>query len=125
MPHTWVGSDFINAMRALFVYENDYDTTLVVGAGLYQDWIDAPKGMSVENLPTYYGELSYSVKKENSAYTVKLYGKVKLPKGGIILKNFNGKKLPKSISVNGKNIFDFTNDKIVVREFPATIVINY
>ncbi len=125
MPHTWVGSDFINAMRALFVYENDYDTTLVVGAGLYQDWIDAPKGMSVEHLPTYYGDLSYSVKKNNSAYTVKLYGKLQLPKGGIILKNFSGKKLPMSVSVNGKNIFDFTNDKIVVREFPATVLINY
>lgn len=125
MPHTWVGSDFINAMRALFVYENDYDTSLVVGAGIYQDWIDAPNGMSVEHLPTYYGELSYSVKKHDSAYDIKLYGNLKLPKGGIILKNFNEKKTPKSVAVNGKKISDFTNDKIVVKSFPTSIVVKY
>jgi hypothetical protein len=28
MPHTWVGSDFINAIRAMFVYENEYDQSL-------------------------------------------------------------------------------------------------
>ena len=61
MPHTWVGSDFINAVRSMFVYESasggDYDSSLVLGAALYQDWIDSPDGMSVENLPTYYGEI--------------------------------------------------------------------
>ena len=31
MPHTWVGSDFINAIRAMFVYENEYDQSLVLG----------------------------------------------------------------------------------------------
>ncbi len=125
MPHTWVGSDFINAIRTLFVYENDYDSSLVVGAGLYESWIDAPRGMSVEHLPTYYGGLSYSVNKENSAYTIKLYGNLKLPGGGIILKNFNRKKLPKNVSINGKSIFDFTNDRIVVKDFPATVLVHY
>jgi len=64
MPHTWVGSDFINAVRSMFVYENEYDQSLVLGSALYQDWIDSPSGMSVENLPTYYGEISYSIKKK-------------------------------------------------------------
>ncbi|HSW55004.1 MAG TPA: discoidin domain-containing protein, partial [Ignavibacteriaceae bacterium] len=58
MPHTWVGSDFINAVRSMFVYESasggEYDSSLVLAAALYQDWIDSPNGMSVENLPTYY-----------------------------------------------------------------------
>jgi hypothetical protein len=94
MPHTWVGSDFINAIRSMFVYENEYDSSLVLGAALYQDWIDSPDGMSVENLPTYYGELSYSIKKENDEYHFSIYGDVKLPKGGIKIKNFNGSKLP-------------------------------
>ena len=65
MPHTWVGSDFINAIRSMFVYENEADESLVLASALYQDWIDSPTGMSIENLPTYYGELSYSIKKDN------------------------------------------------------------
>ena len=78
MPHTWVGSDFINAVRSMFVYESapggEYDSSLVIGSALYEDWIDSPDGMSVENLPTYYGELSYSIKKNKNSYTLNYMG---------------------------------------------------
>ncbi len=124
MPHTWVGSDFINAVRAMFVYENDYDSSLVIGAGLYKDWTDAKDGMSVENLPTYYGELNYSIRKDKNIYTVELYGDIVLPSGGIILKNFNESKMPKKVLVNEKEIKNFSENKIIV-EFPATVKIFY
>jgi hypothetical protein len=125
MPHTWVGSDFINAVRSMFVYENEYDSSLVIGAALYKDWIDSPAGMSIENLPTYYGELSYSIKKENEKYVFSIYGNVELPKNGIKIKNFNGSKLPVDATVNGKKIKSFTNNEIVVQEFPAKVEIDY
>jgi hypothetical protein len=129
MPHTWVGSDFINAIRSIFVYESatggEYDSSLVLGAALYQDWIDSPDGMSVENLPTYYGELSYSIKKENDEYHFSIYGDVKLPKGGIKIKNFNRSKLPSRVVVNEKEIKDFSEKEISVKEFPADLVITY
>ena len=125
MPHTWVGSDFINAIRSMFVYENEYDSSLVLGAALYQDWIDSPDGMSVENLPTYYGELSYSIKKENDEYHFSIYGDVKLPKGGIKIKNFNGSKLPHKVIVNGNETKTFTKNEITLKEFPVEVVISY
>lgn len=125
MPHTWCGSDFINAVRSIFVYENEYDSSLVVGAALYQDWIDSPNGMSVENLPTYYGELSYSIKKNDNNYTFKLYGDINLPEGGIIIKNFNGKKMPGKVLINGIETKEFSENKIVVKEFPAEVEISY
>ncbi len=59
MPHTWVGSDYINALRAMFVYEIDDDTAIVVGAGLRDSWVK--EGLSIENLPTHYGKISYSI----------------------------------------------------------------
>jgi GH15 family glucan-1,4-alpha-glucosidase len=129
MPHTWVGSDFINAIRSMFVYESasggEYDSSLVLAAALYQDWIDSPNGMSVENLPTYYGELSYSIKKENDEYHFSIYGDVKLPKGGIKIKNFNRSKLPSRVVVNGKEIKDFSENEISIKEFPTDLVIIY
>lgn len=68
MPHTWVGSDFINAIRSMFVYESapggESDESLVLASALYQDWIDSPNGMSIEKLPTYFGDISYSIKKK-------------------------------------------------------------
>jgi len=125
MPHTWVGSDFINAIRSMFVYENEYDETLVLGAGLHQDWIDAPEGMSVENLPTYYGDISFAVEKEGNNYRFNIYGDCKLPANGIRIRNFNGSKLPKKITVNGTEIKSFNEKEIGVNVMPAEILIYY
>jgi regulation of enolase protein 1 (concanavalin A-like superfamily) len=125
MPHTWVGSDFINAIRAMFVYENEYDQSLVLASALYQDWIDSPGGMSVENLPTYYGEISYSIKKEADNYSFSITGDVKLPANGIKIRNFNGSKLPVKVTVNGSEIKDFSIKEITVKACPAHVVIYY
>jgi hypothetical protein len=125
MPHTWVGSDFINAIRSLFVYENEQDQSLVLASALYQDWIDSPEGMSVEKLPTYYGEISYSIKKENDKYRFSISGNAKLPANGIKIKNFNGSKLPLKVFINGKEKKDFNEKEIAVKEFPAVIEIYY
>ena len=125
MPHTWVGSDFINAIRSMFVYENEYDQSLVLGSALYQDWIDAPEGMSVENLPTYYGEISYSIKKDKEKYVISISGDVKLPSNGIRIKNFNGSKLPVKVTVNGEEQKDFSAKEISVKVFPAEVMIYY
>ncbi len=125
MPHTWCGSDFINAVRSMFVYENEYDQTLDIASALYQDWIDAAGGMSVENLPTYYGELSYSVRKEGNMYRFVITGDISLPGGGIIIRNFNSRKMPSAVTINGKTMTDFNEGKIVVRELPAEMMIYY
>jgi F5/8 type C domain len=125
MPHTWVGSDFINSVRSMFVYENEFDSSIVIGAALYKDWINSPNGMSVENLPTYYGELSYSIKKNGNKYSIKFYGNISLPPGGLIIKNFPVDKTPFSVTVNGNSIKGFDKNNIRVNQFPATIEITY
>jgi len=125
MPHTWVGSDFVNAIRSMFVYENEMDESLVLAAALYQDWIDNPKGMSVENLPTYYGEVSYSIKKDGNKYTFDITGDLKLPKNGLKIQNFNLDKMPTKVLVNGDEIKFFTNNVIQIQQVPAKVEIYY
>lgn len=125
MPHTWVGSDFLNAVRTMFVYENEWDQSLVLAPALYQDWIDAPEGMSVNNLPTYFGEISYSIKKAGNTYHFAITGDIKLPANGIKIKNFNGSKLPIKVVVNGKQVSGFKAGEIPVTVFPAEVEIYY
>lgn len=125
MPHTWVGSDFINSIRSMFVYENEYDQSLVLASALYQDWIDAPEGMSVQNLPTYYGDISFSILKSQEGYKINLWGKVQLPANGVKIKNFNQNLLPKQVTINGKTITGYSNSVISVTEIPAEINIKY
>ncbi len=125
MPHTWVGSDFINAFRSMFVYENEYDQNLVIGAALAQDWIDSPDGMFVDNLPTYYGTLSYSIKKAGDTYRYMIRGKLDLPANGIQIRNFNGSRMPRSVRINGKEITGFSKNQIQVPAIPAEVEIRY
>lgn len=125
MPHTWVGSDFINAIRTMFVYENEFDQSLVLAAALYQDWIDSPAGMSVKNLPTYYGEISYVIKKDDNKYVFKISGDLKLPANGMKIRNFNGSKLPQRVTINGIESKDFNEKSISVATIPAEVVIYY
>ncbi len=125
MPHTWVGSDFINAIRSMFVYENEFDHTLVLAAALFQDWIDAPDGMSVENMPTYFGDLSYSIKNDSNSYLFSISGDIRLPDNGIRIKNFNRSKLPSKVVVNGREIQQYNNHEIRIDVFPADLVIYY
>ena len=109
----------------MFVYENEYDQSLVLAPAIYQDWIDSPEGMSVEDLPTYFGDISYSIKKEYDFYRFLVSGDVKLPANGIKIKNFNSSKLPSKVMINSKETMHFTNNEIMVNEIPAELLIYY
>ncbi len=125
MPHTWVGSDFLNAIRSMFVYEDESDQSLVVASAIYQDWIDSPDGMSIENLPTYYGEISYAIKRDKNRYRFAITGEARLPANGIKIKNFNGSKRPAKVTVNGAEQQDFNEKEIRVKTLPAEVMIDY
>ena len=58
MPHTWCGSDFLNAARAMFVYEDRAEQRLVLFAGVPDEWFTDPAGVAFENLRTEFGSLS-------------------------------------------------------------------
>jgi hypothetical protein len=125
MPHTWCGSDFINAVRSMFVYENELDKSLVIASALYQDWIDSFEGMSVQNMPTYFGEISYSIKKVENKYIFDIKGDLKLPENGLKIQNFNGSKLPSKVLINGIENKSFTDNVIQVKQIPVRLEILY
>jgi hypothetical protein len=124
MPHTWVGSDYINAVRMMFVYENYFDTTLILAAGLNDDWIDSDEGIVVNKMPTYYGDISYSVKKFHNGYKVDISGDIQVPMDKIIFKNFK-KSTPSKVLVDGAILNNFNENDIVINKSPASIIIEY
>jgi hypothetical protein len=58
VPHTWVGAEFINSVRAMFVHEAG--DSLVIAAGVKAEWLE-DGGVRLERFPTWFGELSYSL----------------------------------------------------------------
>lgn len=124
MPHTWVGSDYINAARAFFLYEDDSNNSLVIGAGLPRDWLDSGEGIQIRNAPTYFGKINYTINKTGGFYKIQFSGDLEIPKGLIRVRNFEG-TMPKKVSINGKPAEDLTTAEIVVPAFPSTVVVEY
>jgi len=130
MPHTWCGSDFIRSVRAMFVYEREQDEALVVGAGIADAWADDPAGVEVSNLPTYYGNLSYSIKPAAApeghpgrTMVVKLGGEIVMPAGKIVLKSPRSERVA-SVTGDGR-LLPGEKNEILVEKLPATVTIRY
>ncbi|MFA5339794.1 MAG: discoidin domain-containing protein [Candidatus Omnitrophota bacterium] len=109
LPHTWVASIFINAFRSLFVYEED--GRLILGHGIPEKWLSDKEGVSIGNFPTYYGNLSYSVKEENGVLQIKVSGSAAPPKGFVF-------KLPRKegitgVTVNGVSHPEFSGGEVI------------
>lgn len=125
MPHTWVGSSFVRALRTMLAYEREEDRALVLAAGVAPAWVTSDPGVGVKRLPTYFGVLSYTLRAEGeAALRMRLTGDVNVPPGGIVLEP----PLPRpllAVSVNGKPIESFTADAATIHEFPADVRLEY
>ena len=79
MPHTWVGSGYISAVRALFVYEEGEQ--LILAAGVDPEWLG--DGVSAQRLPTQFGELSYRIRRADDRIRMTVEGNARPPAGFI------------------------------------------
>ena len=124
MPHTWVGSSFIESVRTMFVYERDADRSLVVAAGVPLAWVEA-SGITLQRLPTHYGILTYSLRRTApNAMQLTLTGDLSVPPGRIVLKPPLPQPL-KAVRVNGSPITTFTADSATIEQVPADVVLEY
>jgi hypothetical protein len=124
MPHTWVASDYIRSVRSMFVYEREYDSTLVVAAGVRPAWVADSAGMSVKNLPSYYGAISYSMKMNGRVLDIELSGNLLLPSGGMRVTSPAHKTIV-SCTIDGAPVTILHPPEISVYRVPAHIVIHF
>ena len=122
MPHTWIGAEYINSVRSLFVYETG--GKLILGHGVDEKWLTRKKGVSVKNMSTYYGDISYSIKKADNTLTIKVSGKAR-PDKGFVFKSPFLKKSIKSVKINDKYIVGFSGNDISFDTLPVSISIAY
>jgi hypothetical protein len=85
MPHTWVGSDYIRSFLDMLAFERESDSSLVIGAGLRDDWVKQEPGVRVTNLSTQYGLLNYDMRASGNTVTVNLRAGLRMPPGGIVI----------------------------------------
>lgn len=123
MPHSWIGAIYMNLVRNLFAYE-EVDK-LILAAGIDDKWLDSPEGVRVEDMPTYYGKISYTFKREAGVLEFKSWGNVACP-GGIILRLPSGKKISYAklgnVRIEGNDIKD---NAIKFDSLPVNLKIYY
>jgi hypothetical protein len=121
MPHTWVGTDFIRSFLDFFAIERESEKggSLLVGAGLPEEWLRAPGGAGVEGLLTIYGPLDLSVSASGGEVRARIAG-VRVPPGGLALSWPLG-GVPRTATVNGKPA-SIRGGEILIGEVPAEVV---
>jgi hypothetical protein len=124
MPHTWVGSDFVRSVRAMFVYEREKDTAIVVGAGIPVSWIASSTGVAIDGFPTYYGKMSYRMKQDAKVLTVEIPAGVRVPTGGVVVAAPVDEPIRKA-TVNGRPVSVSPSGELRLMELPASVIIEY
>jgi hypothetical protein len=101
MPHGWISSDYIRAALDLFAYERGADHALVIADGIPPAWL-AGEGIAVHKLRTPYGPLGYSMRRRGVTVSIELDAGLKLPPGGIVLREPGAGWSLGRTTVNGK-----------------------
>jgi len=90
-----------------------------------EEWLSGGVEVGVRNLPTYYGNLTYSLRMEGEGIMrLNLDGDLSLPPGGIVVLP----PLPRPIrqvTSNGRGVSNFKPNSFTCKECPAEAVITY
>ncbi|MBV9119147.1 MAG: hypothetical protein JOZ39_00445, partial [Chloroflexi bacterium] len=61
MPHGWTAAEYVDLVRDMLLYERG--DTLQIAAGLRSEWLPDGGHMAVRSLPTYFGPVSYQLRR--------------------------------------------------------------
>ena len=115
LPHGWVASDFIRSVLDLFAYEDEQETggTLVIGAGIREEWLREGDGVRVRALPTRFGRIGYQARAVGDAIVFAFDPGLRMPAAGILVRNPND--LPaRRIIVDGREASPDANGDLVL-----------
>ncbi|RKY22888.1 MAG: hypothetical protein DRP62_07050, partial [Planctomycetota bacterium] len=121
LPHSWVASIYVNSFRSLFVYEED--DKLILGHGVDGEWLD--EGISVTNMPTYYGDISYDMTKVgDNTVAIEVSGAANPDNGFVFKSPFLDREI-QFVEINGENVGGFSGNEIPFDTLPVSISIVY
>ena len=121
LPHAWVASDYVRSALDMFAYVRDSDGALVIAAGIPNDWLDGD-GITVGNLRTPYGKLSYTLRREQDVLRLHLGDGLRLPASGVVLP-WPASGAPGQTRINGKPA-TWQGGELRIGKLPADILIS-
>lgn len=154
LPHTWIGSTFVHAVRRLLVVEREKNRSLLIGAGVPLRWLDGGGEVAGRDLPTWYGPLSLRIRREDrgrpssdqaasppaaARVVIEVSGDFEVPEGGLEVAAPFGSDVQHSEVNYEADATTVANDLrppttsrgqgpsavVLVRRLPATVVFEY
>jgi len=123
LPHGWIASTFVHALRTALVFERSRDRSLVLAAGVPAEWLAAGEALRVVGLPTYHGPLDYELRREGPGrLQLRVGGALRLPPGGIVLAPPLAGEI-RRVQVNDRDAPLEGSATFTLRELPAEVVI--
>jgi len=122
LPHAWIAAEFVLAFRSMLAFEREADQALVVAAGIPAEWLEVDGGVGVDGLPTWYGTLGFTMRRDGEAVDMDLTltGDVRIPAGGIVVQPPGDAPL-RAVVVNGEPSTRFTGTQATIEELPAKV----
>lgn len=121
MPHGWVASDFIRSALDLFAYERQFDQSLVLAAGIPAAWLEGV-GISIRDLRTPYGKLSYAMKRTGNRIVLTIADTgLSVPSGGLLLVQPDMANITRTL-INDKR-GKWTGGELRIDALPAKVVL--
>jgi F5/8 type C domain len=120
MPHGWVASDFIRSALDLFAYEREADGALVLAAGLPPQWLEG-EGVTIENLRTPHGLLSYSLQSQGHRLVLEVAAGLQPPPGGLVFV-WPGAQPPGPTRLNGEPV-SWQGAELRIPRLPAEVIV--
>jgi hypothetical protein len=105
MPHTWVGAEYVRAVIGMLMHEGDGRLDLL--PGVPPDWVTG-KGLSIDRLPTAFGELSMSAQQDESTLRITLAPTLN-PSTEVAV-SWPTRKRPRSVTIDGKDSGNFGDE---------------
>jgi hypothetical protein len=125
IPHGWIASSFVRAVRRMIAYERTHDRTLVLGAGVPEAWVREAPGVRAHGLRTHHGQLDFTMcAAGDDRVRVSIGGSLRVPAGGVVVESPYARPI-RAVIVDGNRSAPADPACVVVRKAPAEIVLEY
>jgi len=123
LPHGWIASTYLHALRSLLVHERAADGSLVVAAGVPPAWLAGGEPLRAR-LPTAWGNLAFVLRDDGEGLLRARIEGPAAPPGGVVFAPLLARPLREAY-LNGERVTPLEGGGVRVPALPADVGLRY